>query len=88
MASNTPDTFKRLFIKGFKPNGDMILKHKDTNVPCQIGIKIDTYQDDKLGKQKGGSGYMRTRRNRKYSKYGSKSRFSKSRRNKTMRRRR
>jgi hypothetical protein len=93
MALNTPDTFKRLFIKGFKPNGDMILKHKDTNVPCQIGIKIDTYSDskgagDKTEKQKGGSGYRRTRRNKKYSKYGSKSRFSKSRRNKTMRRRR
>ena len=88
MALNSPDTFKRLFIKGFKPNGDMILKHKDTNVPCQIGIKIDTYQDDKTKKQKGGSGRAMTRRNKKYSKSRSKSRFSKSRRNKTMRRRR
>jgi hypothetical protein len=91
MALNTPDTFKRLFIKGFKPNGDMILKHKDTNVPCQIGIKIDTYSDskgagDKNEKQKGGSGRAMTRRNKKYSKSRSKSRFSKSRRNKTMRR--
>ena len=71
----------------------MVVKHKDTNVPCQIGIKIDTYSDskgagDKTEKQKGGSGYRLTRRNKKYSKSGSKSRFSKSRRNKTMRRRR
>jgi hypothetical protein len=89
MALNTPDTFKRLFIKSVKPNGDLVIKHKDTNVPCQIAIKIDTYSDsgNKTAKQKGGSGYRRTRRNKKYSKSmsRSKSRFSKSRRNKTMR---
>jgi hypothetical protein len=86
MALNTPDTFKRLFIKSVKPNGDLVIKHKDTNVPCQIAIKIDTYSDSgsKNVKQKGGSGRSVTRRNKKYSK--SKSRFSKSRRNKTMRR--
>jgi hypothetical protein len=86
MALNTPDTFKRLFIKSVKPNGDLVIKHKDTNVPCQIAIKIDTYSDSgsKNVKQKGGSGRAVTRRNKKYSK--SKSRFSKSRRNKTMRR--
>jgi hypothetical protein len=89
MALNTPDVFKKQFIKSFKPNGDMVVKHKDTNVPCQIAVKIDTYSDskgagDKTEKQKGGSCYGRTRRNKKYSK--SKSRFSKSRRNKTMRR--
>ena len=88
MALNTPDVFKKQFIKGFKPNGNMIVKHKDTNVPCQIAVKIDTYSDSKGAKQKGGSGYRRTRRNKKYSKSVSKLRFSKSRRNKTMRRRR
>jgi hypothetical protein len=86
MALNSPDKFKKFFIKGFKPNGDMIVKHKDTNVPCQIGIKIDTYSDEKPAKQKGGSRRAMTRRNKKYSNSKSKSRFSKSRRNKTMRR--
>jgi hypothetical protein len=92
MALNTPDTFKRLFIKSVKPNGDLVIKHKDTSVPCQIAIKIDTYSDSggggcsKNAKQKGGSGRAMTRRNKKYSKSRSKSRFSKSRRNKTMRR--
>jgi hypothetical protein len=85
MALNTPDTFKKLFIKSVKPNGDLVIKHKDTNVPCQIAIKIDTYSDsgNKTAKQKGGSGRATSRRNKKYSK--SKSRFSKSRRNKTTR---
>ena len=90
-ALTSPEIFKKQFIKGFKPNGDMIVKHKDTNIPCQIAVKIDTYSDskgagDKTAKQKGGSGRAMTRRNKKYSKSGSKSRFSKSRRNKTMRR--
>ncbi len=88
MALNSPDVFKKQFIKSFKPNGDMVVKHKDTNVPCQIAIKIDTYSDsgNKTAKQKGGSGRTRTRRNKKYLKSRSRSRFSKSRRNKTMRR--
>lgn len=86
MALNTPDTFKRLFIKSVKPNGDLVIKHKDTNVSCQIAIKIDTYSDSKDEKQKGGSGRATTRRNKKYSKSKSKSRFRKSRRNKTTRR--
>jgi hypothetical protein len=88
MALNTPDVFKKQFIKSFKPNGDMVVKHKDTNVPCQIAIKIDTYSDsgNKTAKQKGGSGRATMRRNKKYSKSRSKSRFRKSRRNKTMRR--
>ena len=86
MALNTPDTFKKLFIKSIKPNGDLVIKHKDTNVPCQIAIKIDTYSDSKDEKQKGGSGRATTRRNKKYSKSKSKSRFRKSRRNKTTRR--
>jgi hypothetical protein len=90
ISYNNPDEFKRLFIKSVKPNGDLVIKHKDTNVPCQIAIKIDTYSDsgNKTAKQKGGSGRAMTRRNKKYSnsKSTSKSRFSKSRRNKTMRR--
>ena len=88
LAFTRPDDFKKLFIKSFKPNGDMVIKHRDTNVPCQIAIKIDTYSDsgNKTAKQKGGSGRAMTRRNKKYSKSMSKSRFSKSRRNKTARR--
>jgi len=90
LSYNHPDNFKKLFIKSFKPNGDMVIKHRETNVPCQVAVKIDTYSDsdsgDKTAKQKGGSGRAMTRRNKKYSKSGSKSRFSKSRRNKTMRR--
>jgi hypothetical protein len=88
LSYNHPDNFKKLFIKSFKPNGDMVIKHKDTNVPCQVAVKIDTYSDsgNKTAKQKGGSGRAMTRRNKKYSQSASKSRFSKSRRNKTMRR--
>jgi hypothetical protein len=88
LAFTRPDDFKKLFIKSFKPNGDMVVKHRETNVPCQIAIKIDTYSDsgNKTAKQKGGSGRAMTRRNKKYSTSMSKSRFSKSRRNKTMRR--
>ena len=88
LAYNRPDDFKKLFIKSFKPNGDMVVKHRETNVPCQIAIKIDTYSDsgNKTAKQKGGSGRAMTRRNKKCSTSTSKSRFSKSRRNKTMRR--
>jgi hypothetical protein len=88
LAYNRPDDFKKLFIKSFKPNGDMVIKHRDTNVPCQIAIKIDTYSDsgNKTAKQKGGSGRTGTRRNKKCSTSMSKSRFSKSRRNKTARR--
>jgi hypothetical protein len=90
-AFTSPEIFKKQFIKGFKPNGDMIIKHKDTNIPCQIAVKVDTYSDsgNKTAKQKGGSGrrttYGQTRRNKKCSKSRSKSRFRKSRRNKTMR---
>ena len=88
LAFTRPDDFKKLFIKSFKPNGDMVVKHRETNVPCQIAIKIDTYSDsgNKTAKQKGGSGRAMTRRNKKYSTSMSKSRFSKSRRNKTARR--
>ena len=88
LSYNHPDNFKKLFIKSFKPNGDMVIKHKDTNVPCQVAVKIDTYNDsgNKTAKQKGGSGRAMTRRNKKCSTSMSKSRFSKSRRNKTTRR--
>jgi hypothetical protein len=58
MAKSNPGQFKKLFIKMVKPNGDMILKHRDTGKVAQIAQKVDTY------KQKGGSYkmFMRTRR--------------------------
>jgi hypothetical protein len=49
IAKSNPNQFKKLFIKGVKPNGDLILKHRDTGVIAQIAQKIDTY-DDKSGK--------------------------------------
>ena len=65
IAKNNPNQFKKLFIKGVKPNGDLILKHRDTGVVAQIAQKIDTYDDKssktgksgksgKTKKQKGG----------------------------------
>jgi len=65
IAKNNPNLFKKLFIKGVKPNGDLILKHRDTGVIAQIAQKIDTYDDKssksgksgksgKTKKQKGG----------------------------------
>jgi hypothetical protein len=62
IAKNNPNQFKKLFIKGVKPNGDLILKHRDTGVIAQIAQKIDTYNDKsgksgksgKTKKQKGG----------------------------------
>lgn len=62
IAKNNPALFKKLFIKGVKPNGDLILKHRDTGVVAQIAQKIDTYEQKgksgksgKTKKQKGGS---------------------------------
>ena len=65
IAKSNPNQFKKLFIKGVKPNGDLILKHRDTGVIAQIAQKIDTYHDKssksgksgksgKTKKQKGG----------------------------------
>ena len=67
MAKSNPSQFKKLFIKMVKPNGDMILKHRDTGKVAQIAQKVDTYDDksssstSKTKKQKGGnlSKYMR-----------------------------
>lgn len=58
LAKTNPEKFKKLFIKGVKPNGDLILKHRDTGKVAQIAQKIDTYDEKssskKTKKQKGG----------------------------------
>ena len=58
LAKTKPEQFKKLFIKGTKLNGDLILKHRDTGVVAQIAQKIDTYEgkngSKKTKKQKGG----------------------------------
>ena len=58
LAKNKPEQFKKLFIKGTKSNGDLILKHRDTGAVAQIAQKIDTYEEKsgskKTKKQKGG----------------------------------
>jgi len=77
LSKNNPEQFKKLFIKVVKPNGDMVLKHRDTGKVAQVAQKVDTYQEtrssSKTKKQKGGkfgrfmSLYGRTRR-RKHKK--------------------
>ncbi len=62
MSLKNPDLFKKLFIKLIKPNGDIILKHRDTHIPCQIAKKVDTYETKK---QKGGRTRTRTTRRNK-----------------------
>jgi hypothetical protein len=58
LAKNSPDQFKKLFIKSIKGNGDLILKHRDTGIVAQIAQKVDTFEEkSKIGKtkkQKGG----------------------------------
>ena len=58
LAKTKPEQFKKLFIKGTKSNGDLILKHRDTGTVVQIAQKIDTYEEKsgskKTKKQKGG----------------------------------
>jgi hypothetical protein len=58
LAKTNPEKFKKLFIHGVKPNGDLILKHRDTGEVAQIAQKIDTYDEKssskKTKKQKGG----------------------------------
>ena len=62
LAKKSPDQFKKLFIKSIKPNGDLILKHRDTGIVAQIAQKVDTYQEKgKTKKQKGGSSKSFTR---------------------------
>ena len=64
LSKNSPEQFKKIFIKGIKPNGDLILKHRDTGKVAQIAQKIDTYdyknESSKTKKQKGGSWKLRT----------------------------
>ena len=56
-----------MFVKLVKPNGDLVLQHRDTHKVAQIAQKVDTYDDkssssaSKTKKQKGGgfSKYMR-----------------------------
>jgi len=59
LAKNSPEQFKKIFIKSIKPNGDLVLKHRDTGKIAQIAQKIDTYEykgeSSKTKKQKGGS---------------------------------
>jgi hypothetical protein len=71
LAKNNPSQFKKLFIKGVKQNGDLILKHRDTGEVAQVAQKIDTYEEKgsskKTKKQKGGSWKLITRgRKRKH----------------------
>ena len=59
LSKNNPEQFKKMFIKVIKPNGDLVLKHRDTGVVAQVAQKIDTYEEKsgskKTKKQKGGN---------------------------------
>jgi hypothetical protein len=74
ISKNSPEQFKKLFIKGVKPNGDLILKHRDTGIVAQIAQKIDTYEEKngskKTKKQKGGFGKFITHSRRRRHKRG------------------
>ena len=74
LAKNSPEQFKKLFIKGIKPNGDLILKHRDTGKIAQIAQKIDTYDyksgSSKTKKQKGGSWKLLTHSRRRKHRRG------------------
>ena len=59
MARDNPEHFKSVFIKSVKPNGDLVLKHRDTGVVAQIAKKVDTY--DKNEKSSSGGGYSSKR---------------------------
>jgi hypothetical protein len=59
MAKDNPEHFKSVFIKSVKPNGDLVLKHRDTGVVAQIAKKVDTY--DKNEKSSSGGGYSSKR---------------------------
>ena len=43
MARDNPQHFKSVFIKIIKPNGDLVLKHRDTGVVAQVAKKVDIY---------------------------------------------
>jgi hypothetical protein len=74
LAKNSPELFKKFFIKGIKPNGDLVLKHRDTGKIAQIAQKIDTYEykgdSNKTKKQKGGSWKLLTHSRRRKHKRG------------------
>ena len=74
LAKNSPEQFKKLFIQGTKPNGDLILKHRDTGKLAQIAQKIDTYEEKggskKTKKQKGGYLKRRTHSSKHKRRYG------------------
>jgi hypothetical protein len=65
LAKNNPEQFKKIFVKLVKPNGDLVLQHRDTRKVAQVAQKVDTYEEksssNKTKKQKGGgfSRYMR-----------------------------
>lgn len=70
MAKTSPELFKKTFIKSVKPNGDLVIKHRDTGAVAQIAKKVDTYTEKKTGKngkssvkiQAGGRSRSHTRR--------------------------
>ena len=51
MSNKNPELFKKTFIHSVKPNGDLVLKHRDTGVIAQIAKKIDTYTETKSAKK-------------------------------------
>jgi hypothetical protein len=61
MAINTPEHFKSVFIKSVKPNGDLVLKHRDTGVVAQVARKVDTYDKNEKSSSGGGGGYLSKR---------------------------
>ena len=76
LSKNNPEQFKKIFIKAIKPNGDLVLKHRDTGVVAQVAQKIDTYEEKKgskkTKKQKGGylKFFSHTRRHKRKRRCG------------------
>lgn len=58
LSKNSPEQFKKIFVKLVKPNGDLVLQHRDTHKVAQVAQKVDTYEEtrssSKTKKQKGG----------------------------------
>ena len=58
ISKNSPEKFKKLFIKLVKPNGDLVIKHRDTGKVAQVAQKVDIYDykrsSIKTKKQSGG----------------------------------
>jgi len=59
LSKNSPEQFKKIFVKLVKPNGDLVLQHRDTHKVAQVAQKVDTYEEKsssgKTKKQKGGN---------------------------------